>query len=337
MIVVVRAILTKMIWLTELPPSFLAVVSAYSLTIGWVSTLSNESWSIYVSSISYILSVLVLFPIILKDINIWRLFPVEYDGVESVMKYINENSEIRNNLFWGSDNRLRVDAEGLLRCALPLLDRVSFVGGDEELQKICGDINFSSFEGSRYGLSYERKLKRNKEISEKNQTTFAILFDEYRAKTLGLSAVIPLSVTGAASYTAGQISDNDLHKEMVALPGDHIGAIVFFMIAHDKRGKDSGKKSPLSPKILGNLIEISLIQAVLSALGNPIQKRYIVLAANSNPKLKKLFLNLKLSERPDLKSADQEVVFSNQLHIRNIGAAIRLLRSNRPDILEMIR
>lgn len=337
----IRRILTRLIRASELSPSLLVVLAILSVVVAWFqdvyAPVLGETIGVSISIAAYVLSGLLLLPIIVKDLNIWRLVPPKYDGIEGVFGHISENASVRECLFFGADGRIRIDAARFLERSSALLARVDFVGGDAALQQRSAEINSQAFSGSRYGLGFENKLARNSDIAERNPVSFALLQNENTTATIGLASTIPLSTASVAAYVAGQVSDNDFNSEMVALPGDRIGAVVFFLIAHDRRNRIVRADESLSSKVLGDLVILSVIQTIIIALGTPSQERFLVLAANSNPKLKRLFGRLKLKERTDLVSADQEEIFGNYVYLRDLGRARRILRDRWPDIAKIIQ
>lgn len=318
----------------------LAVLAIASALVGWFegayAGLLGESVAQIVSVVAFVLSAASLFPILIRDLNIWRFLPPRYDGVGRLMRYIGPDLGISNSLFWGDDNRLRIDAALFLLWAEDLLKSVEFVGANQDRQRVSAEINVEAFRGSRYGLSVSNKLERNAALAERCLPGVALLKDGANSQnSLGLAMTLPLTTHSTSTYTSGMVSDNDFNAGMLAVPGDDVGSIVFFLIAHDLRCGGESERS-IAPKVLEQLLQVCLLQAVLIALGTRNQKRFLVISANSNPKLKKLFRRLQFQERSDLKSADLEDVFANYIHVKNIENARKILRRRWPDLADKI-
>lgn len=336
-----RSILTRLIRASELSPAPLAIASIASVLLGWFQDLYEPilgpSAANVVSVAAFGLSFLLLLPIVVRDLNIWRLMPPKYEGAGTLTKYIGSDLGLSHSMFWGDDKRLRIDAARFLMWAEPLLTASEFVGHNEDRQRVCSEINVDAFKGTRYGLSYANKLERNKALAERSLPGLVLLRDRDDGRiSLGLSITLPLTNQSAQAYTSGAVSDNEFNEGMLAVPGDEVGAIVYFLIAHDRRAGGRAAPSASRAKVLEQLLHVCLLQTVLIALSAPNQRRFLVIAANSNPKLKALFRRLQMIERNDLKSADQEDVFANTVHVRNQDAARKILRRRWPELADAI-
>jgi hypothetical protein len=162
-------------------------------------------------------------------------------------------------------------------------------------------------------------------ISGKHAASLALISDRLdTGRIVGLAGTVALSESGMFTYISGHVSDNDLDGEMVAAPGERVGGVLFFLVA---RNRSAGKSSSLDHAVLEDLIRASMVQFVLIALAIRDQSRFLVVAANSSKKMAKLFSRMHLKERKDFKSADQAIVFANDVYVKNRRAARRFLRS----------
>jgi hypothetical protein len=96
--------------------------------------------------------------------------------------------------FFGPDDRIRVDADKLLRAASEMLARVVFPSGDDaELQREIAQINAAAFAGSRFGHGANEKYLRNRALSRRHPLCFALLRGpDGQPPYHGLVSTIPL-------------------------------------------------------------------------------------------------------------------------------------------------
>lgn len=335
----IRLLLTSIVRMSEWRPSILAGFAAFSLVVGFLraelAPAMGEEVARYVARFAFAVSFLAFLPIVIRDWSIWRLFAPRYRGLDEYLQRIDPASALGTNAFLGKDGRLRIDAAKFLEASSELMERMWFVGDDQELCRIAAEINATAFSGSRYGLSFDNKLRRNTAISSRHPLTFCLIEDHARTGVpTGLASTIPLSVTGTQTYVTGQVSDNNFNADMVAAPGEPIGSAVFFLIARYREAKASGG---LESRIFEELVQASVVQLVLIALAAGRQESIHAIAANSSRKMVTLFERLHLSERKDFKSADQERMFNVHIRLSNLRAASALIEARFPALAKLTR
>jgi hypothetical protein len=325
----IKSMLTRAIRLTEYSPSFFAVLAVTGLFAGFLSDELQQALGTapasWMSRIAFAVSALALLPILVRDMNLWRLLAPKYGGIDELLSRMNATGGIADSMFLGTDGKLRIDALRLLASSSDIIRRTSFPASSSEQHAIAAQINNSAFAGSKYQQPIERKKQRNMSISGKHAASLALISDRLdTGRIVGLAGTVALSESGMFTYISGHVSDNDLDGEMVAAPGERVGGVLFFLVA---RNRSAGKSSSLDHAVLEDLIRASMVQFVLIALAIRDQSRFLVVAANSSKKMAKLFSRMHLKERKDFKSADQAIVFANDVYVKNRRAARRFLRS----------
>lgn len=313
----VRRALSYLLRASELPSYVYVILAVLAVAIGFVkdeyAVYLGQGGALWFSRAAFVVGLLSLVPIIVKDLNLWRFLPPKYHGLDPLVGRIDTEGGLEGAAFVGTDGVVRLDCRLAVEKLMPTAENIEFVGGDVALARESGRINAAAFSGTRFGLGIEDKETRNREIARKNPFTFAIL--KHEGANIGLAATIPLTEIAATLYLQGTLSDNELRAANVAQVGEPEGCIVLFLVAHDPEAVTYKNGTPT---VLRELMRVCLLQVAVLASLTPSQTRFHVVAANSNKTMQKLFKSIGLDHHAAYRSADGQDVFAADVRVRSV-------------------
>ena len=219
--------------------------------------------------------------------------------------------------------RLVIDAAIMVEAHRSVIGRLRLCGSDRDAHENAALMNAKAFSGSKYQGTTGTKFKRNLAIGERCPAAIALISspDDVALYT-ALSGVFPLSEYDHIPYVMGKISDNAIDASSIAALDEAAGAILFFMVANQPcKNRTLIKRGP-GLATLSDIIGACLIQALLLTRAHNGGKEMPWIAANSQPKMRRLFERLQFQERRSLDTKDNERIFTLRVEFTNGDAAL---------------